>query len=67
MQLRDFYHHRRVQNKKKGSRPRTTGDLGREPAGSTLQKTRGSWRATPAVPGAQIKSTPRTTGPTAVG
>ena len=40
---------------------------GREPAGSTLKQSRRSWRATPAVPGAQIKSTPRTTGPSAVG
>ena len=26
MQLQDFYHHRRVQNVKKGRRPRTTDD-----------------------------------------
>ena len=52
MQLQDFYHHRRVQNIRKGRRPRMTDDPEGGPEGPTFPEDRQTRRAAPTAPAA---------------
>ena len=67
MQLQDFYHHQRVQNIKKGRRPRTTDDPEGGPEDTTVPKNHRHWRAAPAAPAFPGQSMQGTTGATADG
>ena len=56
MQLQDFYHHSRVQNTKKGHRPRTTDDPEGGPDGPKFPEDRQTRRAALTAPAFPVQS-----------